>query len=129
MTRAINLPNNVSCKPDEVPTKFDKIKKMAEILYSIRPEIVKYCWDSTIFRESEDLDVPEELTGSRVEVEEERTQKVAYMMDQMYIEEDNESDEEVEFVDLIPVPDAENVPDKTKVQSKITSFFAERKQK
>ena len=93
-------------KKDEIPTKFDKIKKMAEILYSIRPEIIKYYWDSTIFRESEDLDVPEELTGSRVEVEEERTQKVAYMMDQMYIEEDNESDEEVEFVDLIPVPDA-----------------------
>ena len=51
---------------------------MAEILYFIRPEIGKYCWDSTIFRESEDLDVPEEMTGSRVEVEEERTQKVTY---------------------------------------------------
>ena len=68
-------------------------------------------------------DVPEEMTRSRVEVEEERTQKVTYMMDQMYIEDSDESDEEVEFVDLIPVLDAENVPEKTKVQSKITSFF------
>ena len=63
---------------------------------------------------------------------EEMTQKVTHMMDQMYID---ESDEEVEFVDLIPVPDAEDVPEiengpeKTKVQSKITSFFTERKQK
>ena len=82
--------------------------------------------------------MPEEMTRSRVEGEEERIQKVAYMMDQMYID---ESDEEVEFVDLIPVPDAEDVPEilivseiengpeKTKVQSKITSIFTERKQK
>ena len=95
---------------------------------SIRPEIGKYCWDSTIFRDNEHLIVPEEMTRSRVEVEEERIQKVTYMMDQMYIEDSDESDEE-EFVDLIPVPDAENVPEKTKVQSKITSFFTERKQK
>ena len=72
--------------------------------------------------------MPEQMTRSRVEVEEERTQKVTYMMDQIYIEDSNESDKE-EFVDLIPVPDAENVPEKTKVQSKITSFFTERKQK
>ena len=111
---------------------------MTEILYSIRPEIGKYCWDSTIFRDNEHLDVPEEMIRSGVEVDEERTQKVTHMMDQMYID---ESDEEVEFVDLIPVPDAEDVPEilivsefengpeKTKVQSKITSFFTERKPK
>ena len=57
---------------EEIPSKFDKIKKMTEILYSIRPEIGKYCWDSTIFRENEHLDVPEEMT-----------QKVTHMMDQM----------------------------------------------
>ena len=123
---------------EEIPSKFDKIKKMTEILYSIRPEIGKYCWDSTIFRDNEHLNVPEEMIRSGVEVDEERTQKVTHMMDQMYID---ESDEEVEFVDLIPVPDAEDVPEilivseiengpeKTKVQSKITSFFTERKQK
>ena len=54
---------------DEIPSKFDKIKKMTEILYSIRPEIGKYCWDSTIFRDNEHLDVPEEMTRSRVQVE------------------------------------------------------------
>ena len=119
---------------------------MAEIVYSLRPEIGKYCWDKTIFRDEKELiwDLPEEMIESNVEFQEEIEQKLTYGIDQMFIEEgieDDESEEvegyeEVEYFELVPVPD--QVPDlvevsrfqtspKKKVQTRITSFFAGKK--
>ena len=49
----------------------------------------------------------------------------------MYIEHDEEGIEEVEYVDLTPVPDVENDlkndSEKKTVQSKITAFFTDKK--
>ena len=51
-----------------VSSKFKKIEKLAEIVYSMRPEIGKYCWDKTIFRDEKELiwDVPEVMIESNV---------------------------------------------------------------
>ena len=67
-------------------------------------------------------------------------QKVTHELDQMYIEDGAEGNEEVEYVDLVEVP-LENVPvfenalenvlenpkQKKQTQSKITSFFSGKK--
>ena len=119
-------------------SKFKKIEKLAEIVYSMRPEIGKYCWDKTIFRDEKELDVPEEMIESNVEFQEEIVQKLTYEVDQMFIEEGMESEEvegneEVEYFELVPVPDQVpdfvevsrfHTPPKKKVQTRITSFFA-----
>ena len=124
-----------------VPTKFKKIEKLAEIVYSMRPEIGKYCWDKTIFRDEKELDIPEEMIESNVEFHEEIVQKLTYGVDQMFIEEGMESEEvegneEVEYFDLVPVPDQVpdlvevsrfHTPPKKKVQTRISSFFAGKK--
>ena len=110
---------------------------MVEILHSIRPEVGKFCWDDTIFKGQND--VPEEVIASHVEVQEEMMQKVTGELDQMFIEDDADGNEDVEYFDLVEVPDSENVTkndlenvsentsEKNKVQSKITSFFNAKK--
>ena len=77
-------------------------------------------------------------------------QKVTHELDQMYIEDGDEGNEEVEYVELVEVPDLENVSEnvlenasenalenaievldnptqKKQIQSKITSFFSGKK--
>ena len=123
-------------KAEGGPSKFEKIKQMVEILYSIRPEVGRFCWDDTIFRVRDDEpEVPEEIIASQAEVQEEMTQKVTSGLDQMFIEEDAEGNEDVEYIELVEVPDSDivsenasenvvqNATTKNKVQSKITSFF------
>ena len=119
-----------------------KKKQMAEILYSIRPEVGKFCWDDTIFRgRNDEPEVPEEIITSHAEVQEEMMQKVTSELDQMFIEDDAEGNEDVEYasIELVEVPDSDvvlenalenvsenveqNATEKNKVQSKITSFF------
>ena len=122
------------------PSKFEKIKQMVEILYSIRPEVGRFCWNDTIFRgRNDEPEMPEEIIESHVEVQEEMMQKVTSELDQMFIDDDAEGDEDVEYIELVEVPDAENVTEnasenavenfteKNKVQSKITSFFNTKK--
>ena len=122
-------------KAEAGPSKFEKIK-VVEILHSIRPEVGRFCWDDTIFRgRNNEPEVPEEILSSHVEVQEEMMQKVTIGLDQMFIEDDVEGNEDVEYIELIEVPDSENVSEivlendlenntqKAKVQSKITSFF------
>ena len=132
-------------KAEGGPSKFEKIKQMAEILYSIRPEVGRFCWDDTIFRgKNDEPEVPEEIIASHAEVQEEMTQKVTRELDQMFIE-DDESNEDVEYasIELVEVPDSDivtenalddilendvqNATEKNKVQSKITSFFSTKK--
>ena len=123
-------------KAEGGPSKFEKIKEVVEILHSIRPEVGRFCWDDTIFRgRNNEPEVPEEILSSHVEVQEEMMQKVTSGLDQMFIEDDVEGNEDVEYIELIEVPDSENVSEivlendlenntqKAKVQSKITSFF------
>ena len=102
-------------------------------LYSIRPEVGQFCWNNTIFRRNGQIDEPEEMHNSHYEVGEEMMQKLTYGLDQMYVEEDADGNEE--FVDLVLVPVEENDgppvdlevlenrPKKAKIQSKITAFF------
>ena len=66
-------------------------------------------------------------------------QKVTGELDQMFIEDDADGNEDVEYFDLVEVPDSEivtennlenvseNTTEKNKVQSKITSFFNAKK--
>ena len=70
--------------------------------------------------------MPEEITNARIEFEEEITQKLTDGFDQMHVE-DVADDEEVEFIELVPVPDSEDSTGKAKIQSKITSFFTDKK--
>ena len=103
-------------------------------MYSMRPEVGKYCWDKTIFKGKEELEEPEEMVNSQVEVEEESLLKIRDGIDQMNVEDDVEGNEEVEYFDLVPVPEPEleivSEPRTkiAKVQSKITTFFTGKKQ-
>ena len=121
-----------------IPVKFDKIQKMTEILYSMRPEIGKYCWNKTIFLRNEELEEPEEMIYSNGEVKEEILQKVTYGLDQMYVdddtdddEDDTEGNEEIEFLDFIPASDcgnvSENRPEKKKLNQKSHPFSLAKK--
>ena len=92
----------------------------------MRPGIGKYCWDKTVFKGNEEPEKPEEITNAQIEIEEEMTQKLTDGFDQMHVE-DVADDEEVEYIDLIPVPDFEDSTGKPKIQSKITSFFTDKK--
>ena len=97
-------------KAEGGPSKLEKIKQMVEILYSIRPEVGKYCWDEMIFRGRNDVPrVPEEIIASQAEVQEEMTQKVTRELDQMFIQ-DDEGNEDVEYasIELVEVPDSDN---------------------
>ena len=68
----------------------------------------------------------QEIIESNVEIE--CTQKVTNGFDRMNIDGDDEGGEEREYIDLIPVPDLEEISEvrneKPKTQSKITSFFS-----
>ena len=106
----------------------------------MRPEIGKYCWgNKTIFRDEKELDVPEEMIESNVELQEEIEQKLSYGIDQMFMEkgieyEEVEGNQEVEYFELVPVPD--QMPDlveisrpqtlskKKEKETTITSVFA-----
>ena len=96
----------------------------------MRPQIGKYCWDVTVYKGNEDAEEPEEMINSRVEIQEESLLKVTEGFDQMHIEDDVEGIEEEENIILEEVPDvqiiSEERAEKTKVQSKITSFFIEK---
>ena len=54
------------------------------------------------------------------------TQKLTDGFGQMHVE-DVADDEKVEFIELVPVPDSEDSTGKAKIQSKITSFFTDKK--
>ena len=117
-------------KSEKVPAKFDKVKKITKILYAMRPEVGKFCWDSTIYKGNGEAEEPEEMINARVEIQEESMLKLTEGFDQMHIEDDVEVIEEDEFIILEEVPDvqiiSEERAEKTKVQSKITSFFTEK---
>ena len=96
----------------------------------MRPEIGKYWyWDATIYKGPEEDEEPEEMVNSRAEIQEESMLKVTAGFDQMHVEDDVEGIEEEEYIILEEVPDVQIISEeragKTKVQSKITSFFTE----
>ena len=97
---------------------------------NVRPEVGEFCWDSKIYKVDGEAEEPEEMINARVEIEEESMLKLTEGFDQMHIEDDVEVIEEDEFIILEEVPDvqiiSEERAEKTKVQSKITSFFTEK---
>ena len=114
-----------------MPTRYEKIEKYSEIIYSMRPRIGKYAWDQTIFKNEDETHEPIEVIESQVEIEEDIMLKISFGIDQMFIEEEEtEDDEEITFVDLSPAPEVQSESnegeEKTKVQSKITAFFTEK---
>ena len=70
---------------------------------------------------------------SQIEVEEENLLKIRDGIDQINIEDGVDGNEEVEYFDLVPVPEpeleivSESPTKKAKVQSKITTFFTGKK--
>ena len=81
-------------KSEQMPSKFDKMKKISEIVHSMRPEIGKFCWDATIYKGNEEPEEPEEMVDSREEIQEESILKVTDGFDQMHIEDDVEGMED-----------------------------------
>ena len=73
-----------------MPSKFEIIRRISEILHTIRPQIGKYC----------DAEEPEEMIHSRVEIREESLLKVTEGFYQMHIEDDVERVEEEEYIIL-----------------------------
>ena len=63
-------------KSEEMPSKFEKIRRISEIRHPMRPQIGKYCWDVTVNKGNEDAEEPEEMIHSRVEIQEESLLKV-----------------------------------------------------
>ena len=91
----------------------------------MRRQIGKYWWDVTVYKGNEDAEEPEEMIHSRVEIQEESLLDLTEGFDQMHIEDDVEGIEE-EYIILEEVPDVQERAEKTKVMSKITSFFTEK---
>ena len=65
--------NNQIVETNKIPPKFEKIEKISQIIYSLRPEIGLYCCNKTIFMGNEELEQPEEIADSQVEIQVECT--------------------------------------------------------
>ena len=132
-----------------MPTKIQKIDKLTEIIYQMRPEVGQHCWQVSFFKNSSLSEKPNEIVAAEKEVESESLQKLCYEIDQMYIEQDfsfetetrdlilvGENDED-EMVTLEFIPESEEqkspeieerkLPEKPQIQSCITQFFKNNK--
>ena len=116
-----------------MPSRFEKIEQYSQILYSMRPGIRKHAWDDTIFKNGDEMLTPTEVINSQVEIEEDQMLKLAFGIDQMFIEGDEDGNEDdFDFVELVPAPEISatetqsEAVEKTTVQSKITAFFTEK---
>ena len=118
-----------------IPDRLSKMTKISEISANLRPQIGKFCWRKTLYPEGLEEEVPEEVHAAAQEVEEENLQKVVHGLDQLFIVEEvpigdeegskNEglnADDDVEWVELVEIP--EDVPEKPKVQLKISHYFS-----
>ena len=118
-----------------IPDRLSKMTKISEISANLRPQIGKFCWRKTLYPEGLEEVVPEEVHAAAQEVEEENLQKVVHGLDQLFIVEkvpigDEEgsknealnADDDVEWVELVEIP--EDVPEKPKVQLKISDYFS-----
>ena len=113
-------------KSEEMPSKFEKIRRISEILHTMRPQIGKYCWDVTVNKGNEDAEEPEEMVHSRVEIQEESLLKVTEGSDQMHIEDDVEGIDEKEYIILEEVPDVQIISEERAEKTKVQSFFTEK---
>ena len=103
----------------------------------MRPEVGQFCWRKTLYPERIEEEAPAEVNAAAQEAEEENLQKLVHGLDQMFIAEefsigddvecDNEgvdADDDVECVELVEIP--EEVPEKRKIQQKISDYFSAR---
>ena len=120
-----------------MPSKIEKIEKLSEIIYGMRPEVGQYCWNATLSEKKINAESPLEISSAQNELENENVQKICLGLDQMYIEQefDSEDDEKSaeaieeaeEMVTLVLVPEEEeNQPEKRKIQSKLTNYFVKK---
>ena len=112
-----------------IPDRLSKMTKISEISANLRPQIGKFCWRKTIYPEGLEEVVPEEVHAAAQEVEEENLQKVVHGLDQLFIDDEVPIGDDqvpvgddVEWVELVEIP--EEVPEKPKVQRKISDYFS-----
>ena len=119
----------------EVPDRLSKMTKICEISADMRPEVGQFCWKKTLYPEGIEEEAPAEVNAAAEEAEEENLQKLVHNLDQMFVAEevpigddvgcDNgglDADDDVEWVELVEIP--EKVPEKRKVQQKISNYFS-----
>ena len=98
----------------------------------MRPEVGLYCWKATLTEKATDSESPIEISSAQNELKNETLQKICLGIDQMYIEQDfdTESDDArsaEEIVTLVSVPDAdENRQEKPQIQSSIKNYFVKK---
>ena len=105
----------------------------------MRPEVRQHCWRATLFEKSTQSEVPNEIISAEKETENETVQKLCYEMDQMFIEEDfgteddvqelvtcSEQDEELITLELVPEDQEHKLPEKPQIQTSITSFLTKK---
>ena len=122
-----------------IPSKIEKIEKITEIIFKMRPEVGQHCWRATLFEKSTQSEVPNEIISAEKETENETVQKLCYEMDQMFIEEDfgteddvqelvtcSEQDEELITLELVPEDQEHKLPEKPQIQTSITSFLTKK---
>ena len=135
--------------PSKEGTKIQKIHKLTEMIYQMRPGVGQHCWQVSLFKNSSLSEIPNEILTAEKEIESENLQKLCYEMDQMFIEQDfsfeaeaqdlilvGENDED-EMVTLEFIPESEEqkspeieerkLPEKPQIQSCITQFFKNNK--
>ena len=105
-----------------IPDRLSKMTKISEISANLRPQIGKFCWRKTLYPEGLEEVVPEEVHAAAQEVEEENLQKVVHGLDQLFIDDEVPIGDDVEWVELVEIP--EEVPEKPKVQRKISDYFS-----
>ena len=121
-----------------MPQKIEKIEKVTELIYGMRPEVGLYCWNATLTEKTTDSESPIEISAAQNELKNETLQKICHGIDQMYIEQefDTESEDErsaeaveeaEEMVTLVLIPDTEDDRQgKPQIQSSIKNYFVKK---
>ena len=61
-----------------MPQKIEKIEKVTELIYGMRPEVSLYCWNATLTEKTTDSESPIEISAAQNEL-----QKFCHGIDQM----------------------------------------------
>ena len=114
----------------EVPDRLSKMTKICEISADMRPEVCQFCWRKTFYP----YEIEEERWLNRIQMSRRLRKKISKKWFMMFISEevpigddreyDNEglnTDDNVEWVKWVDFP--EEVPEKRKVQKKISDYF------
>ena len=107
----------------DVPDKFTKMSKCAEIISELKENVILFCWKKGGLIQGEDPVVPQDCENVEESQDEERVlNRVIEKMGECDIEDEDNLVELIEIAEEI----AEEPPRKKQKQAKMTSFFVKK---